>query len=193
MVSAVLYNTRIGRITIQRILSIAIVLAMLGSTTLWAMRGIEKGRNYNRNVQWKSDTEKNPNWGNCIGMDSDGDISSYASITVDVDRILENWDGAWWKIQRRGVDYSAYANIWADNSVGSWSVSASVPGDMDGLSGFVLGDTYREANASGFDWMFGDPGDVENYLGNAQSSGAVSIPGHRSEAMGENFDTIGDS
>lgn len=177
----------------QRILSIVIVLVMLGSTVLWAQRGDEKGRNYNRNRQWKSDTDQNQNYATCIGADSDGDISSYASIKVDVDRILENIDDEWWKIQRRGVDYTAYANIWADASTGSWSVTATTPGDMDGLSGYIYGDTYRVAEASDFDYMWSDPEHVENYLGNANSRGAVSIFGHRSEAKAENFETIGDS
>ena len=54
------------------------------------------------------------------------------------------------------------------------------------------GDTYREASASDFDWM-DNPGDVEQYLGNASSSGSVSTPGHRSEAKAEDFGVIGDS
>ena len=120
-----------------------------------------------------------------------GSISAYATITVDVDRPLENLDDDWWKIQPNGVDYSAYANIYADASTGSWSVSATVPGDMDGLSGVVNGDTYREASASNFDWILGDPGHVEDHLGNAFSSGTVSIPGFRSEARAEDFGTIG--
>ena len=172
---------------------VTIILIMLVSITLWAERGEEKGRIFNRNTQWKSDTAANPNYGTCIGSDSDGDISSYTSITVDIDTPFENIDKKWWKIQPFGVDYTAYANIWADESTGTWKVSATTPGDMDGLSGFVIGDTYREATASDFDWMLEDPGPVENYMGNANSEGAVNIPGHRSEARAENFEKIGDS
>ena len=173
-----------------------LIFAMLGSTTLWTLQG-NANRNYNRHTQWKSNTDENnggnSNYATCIGSDSDGNISAYASITVDVDRPLENIDDDWWKIQPNGVDYSAYANIWADNSTGSWSVSATVPGDMEGFSGIVNGDTYREASVSDIDWMLGDPGHVEDHLGNASSSGAVSIPGFRSEAKAEDFGTIGDS
>lgn len=61
----------------KKLLTIAIVIAMLGSITLWAQRGEEKGRNYNRNSQWKSDTNENPNWAKCTGADSDGNISSF--------------------------------------------------------------------------------------------------------------------
>ena len=171
---------------------------MLWSTTFWALRGNANGRNYNRNTQWKSNTDENnggnPDFASCIGSDSDGDISAYATISIDVDRPLENWgQDDWWKIQRPGVDYSAYANIWADASTGSYSLSAVTPDDMDGPSGIVNGDTYREASASDFDWMREDPGHVENYIGNASSSGTVSIPGHRSEAKAEDFGVIGDS
>ncbi|MYB96187.1 hypothetical protein F4Y43_20260 [Candidatus Poribacteria bacterium] len=191
-------HTTIGQFMVapmKRMLSLLFILTLLGSTTLWALRGEENGRDYNRDVQWKSDTMANTKWATCRGADSDGNISSYATITVDVDTITENWgeDVPWYKkIQRRGVDYSAYANIWADASTGSYSLSAVTPGDMEGPSGIVNGDTYREASASDFDWM-NNPGDVEQYLGNASSSGTVSIPGHRSEAKAEDFGVIGDS
>lgn len=64
---------------------------------------------------------------------------------------------------------------------------------MDGLSGFVNGDTYREITASDFDYMLQNPGHVEEYLGNANSNAAVNIPGLRSEARAEDFGVIGDS
>ena len=177
----------------KRVFIAFFVMAILGMTALWALQGNANDRNYNRNSQWKSDTNANPNYASCIGSDSDGGISAYASITVDVDRPLENSDDEWWKIQPNGVDYSAYANIWADSSTGSWSVSATVPGDMDGTSGIVNGDTYRETSASDFEWIWGDPGHVEDHIGNASSSGTVSLPGFRSEARAEDFGVIGDS
>ena len=179
----------------KRILSLLFILTLLGSTTLWALRGEENGRDYNRDVQWKSDTMANTKYATCRGADSDGDISSYATITVDVDTITENWgeDVPWYKkIQRRGVDYSAYANIWADATDGSYAVYASVPGDSDSSSGDVNGDTYRVAEISTFDWMR-NPGDVEQYLGNANGDADVRIPGHHSKAKANNFEVIGDS
>lgn len=179
----------------KKISSLLFILMLFGSTTLWALRGEENGRDYNRDVQWKSDTMANTKYATCTGADSDGDISSYATITVDVDTIRENWgeDVPWWKkIQGQGVDYSAYANIWAEATDGSYSVYASVPGDADSSSGVVNGDTYRVAEISTFDWMR-NPGDVEQYLGNANGDADVRIPGHHSKAKANNFGVIGDS
>lgn len=179
----------------KRILSLLFILMLLGGTTLWALRGEENGRDYNRDVQWKSNTMANTKYATCIGSDSDGDISSYTSIKVDVDTITENLgeDVPWYKkIQRQGVGYSAYANIWADATDGSYSVYASVPGDADSSNGVVNGDTYRVAEISTFDWMR-NPGNVEQHLGNADGDSDVRTPGHHSKAKANNFGVIGDS
>lgn len=159
----------------RRILSFAIILAMLGGTSLWALRGPEKGRTYNRDRQKRSG---HANWAKAFGADSDGNLSTYASVEVDVDRPL-------------GVDYSGYANVWGDGSTGSYSLYASVPGDSDSASGIVRGDTYRSVSADDFDW--GANVNAENALANCSSNGEMRIPGHRTRAEAWKFAQKGES
>ena len=68
----------------KSIFSVVVIISMIGGTSIWAViRGPEKGRNYNRDLQKRSG---HSDWAKCIGLDSDGSIYAGASIKVDVDK-----------------------------------------------------------------------------------------------------------
>lgn len=164
----------------KRILSLALILAMLGGTSLWALRGEEKGRTYNRDRQKRSGHAK---WARAFGADSDGSLSTFADIEVDVDTFSER--------RLRGVDYSAYANVWGEGTTGSYSIYASVPGDSDSTSGIVSGNTYRSASASDFDWWAYV--NAENALTTCSANSEIRTPGFRSRAEAWKFTQKGES
>lgn len=66
---------------------------MLSVISLWAMRGPEKGRTYNRDRQKRSGHSK---WARAFCVDSDGNIIPYANIVVDVDVPWEGWPPQGW-------------------------------------------------------------------------------------------------
>ena len=140
-----------------RILACALILSLLGGTSLWAVvRGREKGRNYNRDLQKRSG---HANWARCLGADSDGPMLTGASIEVDVDL--------------HGVDYSADANVSGTGAHGTYSLYADVPGgSSDSKSGDAEGYTHRTARSSDFDWWASV--NAEDALANCSAHGEIS-------------------
>ena len=168
----------------KRILSSALILALLGGTSLWALRGPENGRTYNRDMQeirgGNQADPPNPKWAKAVGADSDGPINSSIEVEVDYEYFGEP------PFVKKGYDYYAYANVWGDG-VGSWSVYASVPDwikgtDSDSLSGGMDGDIYRYVDASGFKWDLRGAPDAESKLSNCSAKGKISVINHKSES-----------
>lgn len=159
----------------KKMLSVITILAMLGVTSLWAMRGEEKGRTYNRDAQKRSGHAK---WARAYGMDSDGNLSTYASIEVDVDF---KW----------GIVYTAEGSVYGDGSTGSYALYASVPIFSDSASGIVRGDTYRYVNARLY--TVGRNINAEDRLSRCSADTKIDIIGHRSHAKAFKFEKKGES
>lgn len=159
----------------KKMLSVITILAMLGVTSLWAMRGPEKGRTYNRDAQKRSGHAK---WARAYGMDSDGNLSTYASIEVDIDL---GW----------GVDYTAEGSVYGDGSTGSYALYAGVPIFSDSASGIVRGDTYRYVKARLY--IIRPNVNAENHLSRCSADTKISIIGHRSHAKARKFKKKGES
>lgn len=142
---------------LRRIVACVLILALLGGTSLWAVvRGRERGRNYNRDLQKRSG---HANWARCIGLDSDGPMT--VSAYIEVDRDLH------------GVDYSAYASVSGTGYHGTYSLYADVPGDdSDSDSGDVEGYTYSSVSSSDFDWWARV--NAEDALANCSAHGEIS-------------------
>lgn len=161
----------------KRIFIVFFIFAVLGGKALWTLQS-NANRDYNRHTHIRKDTGLY--YITLKGADLDGDISSYAKTVIDVDRPFENIRDQFWKIQRNGVEYDAYARIFADASTGSWTVSAEALDNTSELSGIVNGDTYRVASKSGFEWCWGDPGEAEEHMDNASSTAKVATKGFSS-------------
>ena len=159
----------------KKMLSVITILAMLGVTSLWAMRGEEKNRTYNRDAQKRSGHSK---WARAYGTDSDGNLTTYASIEVDVDL-------------RWGVDYEAEGSVYGDGSTGSYALYASVPIFSDSASGIVRGDAYRYVHARLY--TVGRNINAEDRLSRCSADTRISITGHRSHAKAFKFDKKGES
>lgn len=153
----------------KRIFSVVVIIALIGTTSLWAViRGEDKGRYNNRDLQKRSG---HANWARCVGLESDGPVSAGASIELDVDRP--------WELpipQRYGVDYSAYCSVSGNGTGGTYSLYADVPngkGDGDPESGDTDGDyIYEDAIDSDFDWWASV--DAENVLSSCTAGGEIS-------------------
>ena len=159
----------------KKMLSVITIFAMLGVTSLWAMRGEEKGRTYNRDAQKRSGHAK---WARAYGMDSDGNLTTYASIEVDIDL---KW----------GRHYTAEGTVYGDGSTGSYALYAGVPIFSDSASGIVRGDTYRYVKA----WLYtvGRNANAENLLSECSADTKISTLGHRSHAKALKFAKKGES
>lgn len=173
----------------RKMLSCTFILTLLGGTSLWAVRGYENGRNYNRDLQKRSG---HANWGKCLGLDSDDSLLTGASIEVDND---SPWE---WPPQGYGVDYSAQASVSGTGYGGSYFLYASVPDDSDSASGDTEGYTYDFISASYFDW--GHHTNAQNALANCSAYGEISgsTSGsdpylHRSRAEAWKFSQMGES
>lgn len=125
----------------KKVLAIILAFGLLSSTSLWAVRGYEKGRNYNRDIQKRSGQSK---WARCWGGDSDGPMHATAVIQVDVETI--------WELQNPGVEYSASAVVSGTGSHGTYSAHAYAIGDESpNISGETNGYTTDNADAFFFD------------------------------------------
>ena len=171
----------------KRIFAFTFIIMLLAVTSLFALRGNVRGRNYNRDLQKRSG---NPNWARCIGKDSDGAIRSQASIEVDVDK---PWEGQYW-----GVDYQAYGGAWGWANDGEYTIYASVPNDTDGEhSGTADGHFSVSANAQDFDW-WADVNAEEalsscSGSGSAYSQNNLGVVDHRSRSEAFKFARKGES
>ena len=168
---------------LRRIVACVLILALLGGTSLWAVvRGRERGRNYNRDLQKRSG---HANWARCIGLDSDGPMTASAYIEVDQDL--------------NGVDYSASASVSGTGHHGTYSLYADVPGgSSDSKSGDVEGSVSKTARSSDFDWWayVNAEDDLANCSAHGEISGATSQSDpylHRSRAEAWKFPMKGRS
>lgn len=114
-------------------LSFLLIFALLGSVAL----------SYNDHTY----SNVKAKWGKHSATDSDGTLSASAWIEVDVDWFTE-------PDYRRGVDYSAYADISGSADYGSWNLYVYTPTDSDLKSDSAFhGIAFDQAQASEFDWM----------------------------------------
>ncbi len=158
----------------KRIFAFTFIIAMLAGTSLWALRGNVRGRNYNRDLQKRSGHSE---WAKCIAKDSDGAIRTQAYIEVDVDKPWENLPK---KPQKWGVDYVASGTAWGWANDGQWTVYASVPNDTDGeRSGTADGHFSVGASAQDFDWW----ADVDAEIALSSCSGSSSAYSKNSLGM----------
>ena len=87
----------------KRILSFALILSLLGGTSLWALRGPVNGRTYNRDTQELRGANQT-DWVKAVGADSDGLLSTNIEVVVDYEYFTE----ASWPPFRKGYYYYAY-------------------------------------------------------------------------------------
>lgn len=164
----------------KRILSFALVLSLLGGTSLWALRGPVNGRTYNRDVQ-ELRGQNQTYWVKAVGEDADGLLSTNIEVVVDYEYFTEDS----WPPGRKGYDYYAYAKVWGAGT-GTWSVYTSVPHwlkgtDSDSAGGLIGGDVYRYVDSSGFQWDLGAPNAVGK-LSNCSANANLSAINEKSTA-----------
>lgn len=162
----------------KRILSFALILSLLGGTTLWALRGPVNGRTYNRDVQELRGLNQTY-WVKALGADSDGLLSTNIEVVVDYEYHSE------FPYVREGYDYYAYAKVWGAGT-GTWSVSTSVPHWLwgtasDSAGGLIRGDVYRYVDSSGFQWDSEGPNAVGK-LANCSATAKLSAINEKSTA-----------
>ena len=147
---------------IKKVLALILTFGLLSSTSLWAVRGYEKGRNYNRDIQKRSGHSK---WARCIGGDSDGPMHATAIIQVDVDTI--------WELQDTGVEYTAQAVVSGTGAHGTYSAYAYAIGDESpNISGETNG--YTTDNAYAFFFDEDATANAENALSSINAYGKIS-------------------
>ena len=66
----------------KKILSCVLILTLLGTASLWALRGPVDGRTYNRDKNHKGVQNR---FGQCQGWDSDGPLTAKAETKVNVE------------------------------------------------------------------------------------------------------------